>query len=304
MLEDLLATAKSARNEHHRLQGTETLEAALLCLESAADQARTPAGRAVCAGLASDRVGYAVIGGYDAALRRLLAPRVFSRCSFCVTEEGGGGHPSTMQTRLEERDEKWFATGTKSFATLATHAETFIVIGTIGEEDGGRKHLRAAVFPSDAPGLRITERAPLPFTPEIPHAALTLTDAPAAEILEGDGYDRYVKPFRTVEDAHVTLAVLAYALSEASARGWEDKDLRASIKALIPIADDADPSAAETHLRLDVELDRARNVLDALPWNDAPALVRDRWFRDRPILEVADRVRKKRTARAHERLGR
>src|SRR5688572_16506202 len=183
---------------------TQNLEDVLGHLEAAAADAPTTAGRALCAGLASDRVGYAVLGGYDAALRRLLAPRAIRRASFCVTEEGGGGHPSTMQTRLDERDGNWFVTGRKSFATLASHAEVYVIIGTVGEAHAGRKPLRAALVGRNAPGLALVARPALAFVPEVPHSALELTDVPVTELLPGDGYDRYVKPFRTVEDAHVT----------------------------------------------------------------------------------------------------
>ena len=57
------------------------------------------------------------------------------------------------------------------------------------------------------------------FVPEVPHARVQLdaVRVDAAALLPGDGYERYVKPFRTIEDAHVTLAVLAYLLREARA---------------------------------------------------------------------------------------
>ncbi len=281
----------------------QNLEEALASLEQASAVATTTAGRALCAGLASDRVAYAVLGGYDAAMRRLLAPRPVRRASFCVTEEGGGGHPSTMQTRIDERNGECFVTGLKSFATLASHAELYVIIGTVGDAHAGRKPLRAALVMRDAPGLKLIARPPLSFVPEVPHSALELTDVPVTEMLPGDGYDRYVKPFRTVEDAHVTLAVLGYALGEAREHRWSENDLLRSIQALATLADEADPTSPETHLALDAELDRARAALDGLPWDSAKGDVRDRWQRDRPILEVASRARAKRTERAREVLG-
>jgi acyl-CoA dehydrogenase len=282
---------------------TQNLEDVLAFLEQSTAIATTTGGGALCAGLASDRVAYAVLGGYEAAMRRLLAPRAVHRASFCVTEEGGGGHPSTMQTRIDERDGQCFVTGLKSFATLASHAEVYVIIGTVGDAHAGRKPLRAALVTRGAPGLKLIPRPPLSFVPEVPHSALELTDVPVTEMLPGDGYDRYVKPFRTVEDAHVTLAVLGYALGEARAHRWSEGDLVRSIEALVTIADERDPTSAETHLSLDAELDRARGALDGLAWESAKADVRERWLRDRPILEVASRARAKRAERARERLG-
>ena len=42
----------------------------------------------------------------------------------------------------------------------------------------------------------------------------------ADSLLPGDGYDRYVKPFRTIEDTHINAALMAWLLREARVRGW------------------------------------------------------------------------------------
>lgn len=249
------------------------------------------------AGLASDRVAWAVLGGYDAAMRKLLAPRTFARASFCVSEERGA-HPRFITTRLDEAST---LTGTKSFATLATYAEVFVVIATAGTTSDGRNLLRACVVDRDAPGVRVVAHPPLPFAPELPHARLELDHAPVRELLEGDGYERYVKPFRTVEDAHVLLGVLAYAYREAEALGWATAPLERVIDAMLDIADERDPSATETHLLLDVALADARTALEALPWSEAPPPIGERWLRDRPILDVAARARAKRAEKARAR---
>lgn len=283
-----------------------TLGETLAILERAADAADTDgtstAARALAAVLVSDRIGFAVLGGYEAAMRRLLAPKAVRRASFCVTEAGGGAHPSATTTRIENRGDAWFVTGVKSFATLASHAEVFIVIGATGAAEAGRKPLRAALIERGAPGLVLAPRAALPFVPEVPHCALELTDVRATELLPGDGYERYVKPFRTVEDAHVTLAVTGYALAEATAHGWDQTSLRAVIGELATIADDADPTLAETHRALDAALGRARVALEGLPWDRAPGDIGARWLRDRAILDVASKARAKRAERARERL--
>ena len=39
-------------------------------------------------------------------------------------------------------------------------------------------------------------------------------------LLPGDGYDVYVKPFRTIEDIHVHAATIAYLVAEGRRRGW------------------------------------------------------------------------------------
>ncbi len=70
--------------------------------------------------------------------------------------------------------------------------------------------------------------------------------------LPGAGYDCYVKPFRTLEDVHVTLAVLSYVLREARARGWPGalrEQLVALLSLLLLLAPE-DASAASTHVAL------------------------------------------------------
>ena len=290
----------------------ETLDDALACLEAASERGRTTGSRAVYAGLASDRVAYAVLGGYDAAVRKLVAPRELRRASFCVTEETDGApstHPRAMATRLvtdAARAGRSFVTGTKSFATLATHAGYWIVIASesvaqAALEGDGRNALRAVVVERGAPGVTIIPRPPLPFTPEIPHARLELVDAPVAAILEGDGYERYVKPFRTVEDAHVTLAIAAYAYGEARRHvrdGWSTEALVSPMISLLRIADEADPTDLATHVALDDALRDAKVALSALPWDRAPSSIGERWARDCRILDVAGKAREKRAQKA------
>jgi hypothetical protein len=145
-----------------------------------------------------------------------------------------------------------------------------------------------------------------PFVPEIAHDEIDLAAVAVSEdeLLPGDGWARYVRPFRTVEDLHVNAAVLAYALREARPL---DRALAARLAALIaalaPIAA-TDPEEPAAHVALAGVLDLARGPLDelarALP--DSPA--RARWERDRPLLGVAAGVRAARLAKAWETLTR
>lgn len=311
-LGELLRTGVSARIPTETLASQETLETALACLEHAAESGTTTGLRAVAAGLASDRVAWAVLGGYQAALRKLLHPLTFRRASFCVSEERGGGHPRFIDTRLERREEDGtlIVTGQKSFATLATHADRFIVIARENENananananesvaETGRNRLRAVVVAPHAAGVTVEERSPLPFAPEIPHARLTLSGAPVEALLEGDGYLRYVKPFRTVEDEHVMLAVAGYAFREAAHYGWNSAPITSALASLLELADHADADLPATHLALDRALQEVTAALDGLPWSDARSEVSARWKRDRPILEVASGARQKRAEKA------
>ncbi|MFO0673326.1 MAG: acyl-CoA dehydrogenase family protein [Polyangiaceae bacterium] len=275
----------------------------LACLERASQGAATTGERAVRAGLASDRVAFAVIGGYEAAVAEMLAPRPAARVAFCVSETGGA-HPRAIATRLIANDDgvSYRLLGEKSFATLATHADSYVVIASRGVTADGKNDLVAAIVEKGTPGVTVEPRPPLPFAPEIPHARLVLENAWAREILPGDGYERFVKPFRTVEDVRVTLAVVAYGVREARRFGWEETALIAVADELWAIADDRDPTDSATHVALDDALARAKDALLALPWREAGA-VGVRFERDRPILDVASRARRARAEKARGAIG-
>ncbi len=85
-----------------------------------------------------------------------------------------------------------------------------------------RPLLKAGTRALRCPGVRLLPMPATRFVPEVPHARVQLDDVHVEddELLPGDGYDAYVKPFRSIEDMHVTLAVLAYLLREARQRGW------------------------------------------------------------------------------------
>ncbi len=130
----------------------------------------------------------------------------------------------------------------------------------------------------------------------------------AGALLPGDGYDRYVKPFRTIEDVHVTLAVLAYLLREARARRWPAIFTEQLVAALVLFSQLAseDVHAAATHVALAGALHVAHRLyVDAQPlWAAAgedPAAMR--WQRDAALFEVAGTARRQRAQRAWERLG-
>jgi hypothetical protein len=123
----------------------------------------------------------------------------------------------------------------------------------------------------------------------------------------GDGYDRYVKPFRTIEDLHVTVALLAYLLREARSRRWPAafcEELIAAIEMFAHLADD-DARAAVVHLALAGAMAIAQRLYArAHPlWSasaDDPAAAR--WLRDVPLFEVAETARRQRAAAAWQSL--
>ena len=273
-----------------------------------------PADRALIAGFVADRVAYAFAGGYQAALARLTEGKIDpSRAgrvtSLCITEEGGG-HPRAVKTTLAPLGDGRFAlTGRKQWATGAPLADRLLVAASTGADEAGRNRLRVVAIDARAPGVALEKMPDPPFAPELPHAIVKLSgvEVREADVLPGDGYDAYVKPFRTIEDAHVFLALVGHVVRAARAYGGGREVIELAAAAALALREVAamDPSAAETHVALAGALDLGRRlVVESAPvWGGAPEEVRARWERDRALAGVAERARGERRARAWERLG-
>jgi acyl-CoA dehydrogenase len=274
------------------------------CVASATDlrthvacvQAEDTVERAALGGRVADGLGWAFACGYEAALRRLLGSASGNQLASLAATEDGGGHPRAIRTALTQRDGGgWELAGDKSWVTLGAYAEVLLVVASTGQDDRGRNRLRVARVPSSRAGVSLEPGAPLPFAPEIAHARLQLRGVHVAddEILPGDGYDDVLKPFRTIEDTHVVAAALGWTVGvgQASAwdHGWTERAI-ATIVALRAIGQ-AEPSKPETHLALAGAMDLSRTLLASADWTSAPAATRARWERDRPLLDVASKVR-------------
>jgi alkylation response protein AidB-like acyl-CoA dehydrogenase len=269
------------------------------------------AAMALRGGFDADRVGWAFASGYQAALRALLPELPATLvAAFCVTEEGGN-RPRDIGTRIvPASDGGWTVHGAKRWTTLGPDSNLLLVVGALATPAAdGRPQLRVARVPAGAPGLQLLPMPETRFVPEVPHARVQLDGVrlPSEALLPGDGYDAYVKPFRSIEDTHVTLAVLAYLLRESRARQWPAAFAERLCAVLTLLADlaQAPPAAPATHLALSGALALAHalyaeaGTLWALQPGDPAA---QRWQRDAALFAVASSARVQRAARAWERL--
>lgn len=260
-----------------------------------------PFDRGAATAFACDRVGFAFAAGYQGALHALLPTLpIDATVSFCATEVGGA-HPRAIATRLEKAAGGGFVLdGKKRWSTFAPAADALLVVASIGNDDQGRNRLRVVRVDRRAEGVRVDAMPATPFAPEIPHAEVTLAGVRVRDedVLEGDGYDRYVKPFRTVEDIHVFGALAAHLCGVARALAWPRdvvEDLAATIVLLRAMAL-ADPTAPALHVALGGAFTRFRDLVDRTSslWSATPTETRARWERDRPLLDVAGTARGKR----------
>jgi acyl-CoA dehydrogenase len=268
-----------------------------------------PIHQAIVGGFVADRLGWAFASGYQAALRALLPESPSDRiCALCVTEADGNS-PKSIKSTLRKSGEAWTLDGAKRWTTLGPEGALFFVAARDEAASGARPAIKLVRIASDAPGLKIQAMPPAKFVPEVPHAQLQFENLKIkdTEILAGDGYDRYVKPFRTVEDIHVQAAVLSYLMREGQRLAWPQawlERLSALLAALSKIAD-MPAGEAETHVALAGALAIGAGLIGETEafWPAAeadPAALR--WRRDRELLNVASGAREQRTKRAWERL--
>jgi alkylation response protein AidB-like acyl-CoA dehydrogenase len=269
---------------------------------------RNPLDRAIAGGFAADRLGWAFASGYQAALHALFPALPEDRiCALCVTE-AGGNHPRAIASTLTRAAGGWRLDGAKRWTTLGPQGGLFLVAARDAAVSGERVALHIARVPSDSAGVTIEPMTETRFVPEVPHARLRFDNVGVADdaLLPGDGYDDYVKRFRTVEDIHVHAAVLAYLVGEARRLDWPPAWLEraaAALHALRAIAQE-DPSLPATHIALAgaLAIGEALVAQADTHWRGARGEAAARWQRDKELLEVAGTARALRTARAWERM--
>lgn len=257
--------------------------------------------QAIASGFQADRLGYAFLGGYAAAIRALdssLGPDDLG--ALCATE-AGGGHPRAIETTL--RDGR--LDGTKQFVSGGSLATHLLVIATAGTNADGTKQLKLASVGARAPGVTVEDLPPLAFAPEIPHGVVTFRAAPVERVFEGDGSLQALKPFRTMEDLHVFGAALGYLVRVGRRSGWGQGVLERLLAAVATVRHLAaqpvdDP---ETHLGLAGFLASVRELVASLDWSQVQPDEAARFQRDQALLRIAEKVREARRQKAWARLA-
>ena len=269
---------------------------------------QSPIDRALAGGLAADRPAWAFAAGYQGAIQALLPDHPCDQvAALCISEEHGA-HPAGIRTRLTAADggSGWRLDGMKAFVSGAQGADRLLVAASIGATPDGRNRLRMVLVPADRAGVHITPLPNLGFVPEMPHGGVRFeaVDVADADLLPCDGYNGAVKPFRTLEDIHVTGAFLAWFCAVGRRSGWPDALLE-SLLALIVTARTlalASPLDPHVHLALGGLLAQVAKLMAAAEplWERVDARTRRWWQRDRRILKIAAAVRARRleTARA------
>lgn len=273
--------------------------------------AEHPIDAAILGGFGVDRLAPVFAAGYQAALRALVPGLPADRiASLCATEQGGG-HPRAIRTTITPEGPGSFTiTGDKRWATLSSEAGLLLVVGRTGDDpEKGHPLLRVARVDAGARGVSFVPMHATPFVPEIPHAEVSLAGVRVSEadLLPGDGYDDYLKPFRTIEDLHVDAAIAAYLLFLARRHRFSHLLVERLVAELVTLRTLAmeNPSLPVVHVALAGALATLEGLCAEMDGPLAAAAPEEhaRLVRDRPLFAIASHARAERTKRAWERLG-
>tara|TARA_R110000868_G_scaffold85919_2_gene241340 strand:- start:1105 stop:1992 length:888 start_codon:yes stop_codon:yes gene_type:complete len=244
--------------------------------------------------------GLAFLAGYQGALRALWPAAPWTLGALCVTENRST-RPADMGTRLSALT----LTGRKDFVTAAQAAD-WLLVAAREEEVGQPLRLALGVVHNGAPGVRIEALPALPLMPDVSHGRLHLHGA-HCERLPGDGWDDYVKPFRTLEDTHVLAALTAWLFGVGQDSAWPQALQLRLLGLLAGCAEVARqcPSKADSHLMLAglfAQFDSLCGELDSA-FAAGDTHWAQLWRRDRGLLSMAGSARGKRLQKAQALLG-
>ncbi|MBH2038195.1 MAG: acyl-CoA dehydrogenase [Pseudomonadales bacterium] len=255
----------------------------------------TPFELAVAGGRLMTSPGLAFLVGYQAALRMLWPSAPLSLGALCATEQRSL-RAADMQTRLTDLR----VSGRKDFVTAGDAAD-WLLIAARSEQPGEEPRLSLAVVYPGEPGVRLEKLPAIPLMPDISHGRLFLDNA-QCELLAGDGWDAYVKPFRTLEDVYVLSAMTAWLLGIGQDSDWP-QTLQLRLLALLAGCAEVSrqaPNNTAGHVLLGglfAQFDGLKaEVHQAL--TDGPQHWAAMWQRDQAVMDLAAGAREKRLAKA------
>ncbi|AHZ69204.1 hypothetical protein OU5_2125 [Pseudomonas mandelii JR-1] len=255
----------------------------------------TPLELAVVGGRLMSTPGLAFLVGYQAALRMLWPSAPLSLGALCATEQRSL-RVADMQTRLSGLR----VSGRKDFVTAGDAAD-WLLVAARSEASGETPRLSLAVVYPDEPGVRLEKLPAIALMPDISHGRLFLDNA-QCELLAGDGWDAYVKPFRTLEDIYVLSAMTAWLYGVGQDSDWPQA-LQLRLLALLAGCAEVSrqaPNNLAGHVLLGglfAQFEGLKAELnEALA--DGPQHWAAMWQRDQSVMDLAAGARGKRLAKA------
>lgn len=261
---------------------------------------RSPFELAVLGGHLASTPGLAFLFGYQAALRALWPSAPLSLGAICATEQRSL-RPADLNTRLHNLR----LSGQKDFVT-AGNAADWLLVAARSEAVGEAPRLSLAVVYPGEVGVRLEALPALPLIPDISHSRLHLDNA-ACDLLAGDGWDAYVKPFRSLEDLYVLSALAAWLYGIGQQQHWP-RSLQLRLLGVLGGCAESTrqcPDAATSHLLLGGLFEQFDALQDDLgvALASGEAGIAQMWQRDRGVLTLAASARQQRLDKALQTLG-
>ena len=259
-----------------------------------------PFDKAVLGGFICQQFSFAFMAGYQAALEKMfpaIAPGELK--ALCVSEEKGG-HPKAIHTTLLHHQIK----GVKTYITAGSEVAHLLVLCKTDTIVDGKPLLKMVHLPSTANNVELTNFE-LPFMREVKHGKLALHNTPITpdQILEGDGFQQYTKPFRTLEDILVSAAYQAMLLRQAIDYNWEEA-IRDQLLLNIYILRNLlslPPSAKETHLLLTANEQNFEQLLPSIEVNigkHSPDDFQSDWALNKRVIFLGQKLKEIRLKKA------
>lgn len=263
---------------------------------------KTPFDKAIIGGYTCQQFSFAFMAGYQAALEQMfpsIAPNELK--ALCVSE-AKGGHPKAIHTTLVNHR----VNGVKTYVTAGSDAAHLLVLCKTNELVDGRPLFKMVHIPQSTPNTKVTN-FDLPFMREVNHGKLALNDTEItpSQILTGDGYHEYTKPFKTLEDICVGVAYQAMLLRQAIDHQWES-DIRDqlllnlyTLKNLLSLA----PLDKETHLLLIANEQNFEQLLPRIELNIAthsPVHFKADWALNQRVISMSKKLKAIRLGKARE----
>jgi len=253
-----------------------------------------PVDRAIAGGFLANCPAFAFAAGYWAALHRLLPDLPSTPVPALCISEKHGAHPAGIQCQLEKKGAKWLLDGKKHFVTCGREAELLLVAASTGVDSDGKNQLRLVQVGAQQAGITFLQLdKPLAILPEISHCQIEFTKVRLSpdQILPGDGYQAYIKPFRTIEDLHVMAAILGYIMRIGTLYDWPQPSKEQLFSQLLTIRaiSLADYAAPETHIATGGAFASLQTYLQNLEtcWRLVDKSIHSAWLRDQAVLNIA-----------------
>ena len=173
------------------------------------------------------------------------------------------------------------------------------VAASVGR-DGDRNDLRMVALPADRAGITLDLTPYKDYGPEMRIADVAFDNVAvrAHEVLAGDAYLNFIKPFRLIEDVYNTAGVQIGLFRLGLEHDWSEERLETLIGLVTQAAavSNTDMSSPASILLLTAYLRASGEFwVDTWEsWSDAPAEVTKAWTPARGLLDVAARARETR----------